>query len=80
MKKLNTAFGALLAVSFTLTAHADPNITASAASTPRDGFDRMTWEITPEVVPTQVNASYYWANQLSSQHGGHAIYTGIQPR
>ena len=40
----------------------------------------MTWEITPEVVPTQVNASYYWANQLSSQHGGHAIYTGIQPR
>lgn len=80
MKRLSTVLGALLAVSATLNAHADPSITASAATTPRDGFDRMTWEITPEVVPTQVNASYYWANQLSSQHGGHAIYTGIQPR
>lgn len=80
MKRLSTVFGALLAMSATLNAHADPSITASAATTPRDGFDRMTWDITPEVVPTQVNASYYWANQLSSQHGGHAIYTGIQPR
>lgn len=80
MKKLNAAIGALLAVSTMLNAHADPNITASATTTPKGGFDRMAWDITPEVVPDNVNASYYWANELSSEHGGHAIYTGIQPR
>ncbi|VWB15353.1 DUF3472 domain-containing protein [Burkholderia lata] len=80
MNGFSSVVGALLAVSTMLNAHADPNITASATATPNGGFDRMTWDITPEVVPTNVNASYYWANQLSSEHGGHAIYTGIQPR
>ena len=46
MKKLSTVFGALLAVSATLNVHADPNIAASAATTPSDGFDCMTWDIT----------------------------------
>ncbi|KVT09772.1 ATP synthase F0F1 [Burkholderia sp. MSMB1078WGS] len=71
---------ATFAISASLTAHADPNISAAARSTPAGGYDRMTWDITPIVVPTTVNRSYYWANQLTSERGGHAIYTGIQPR
>ncbi|HDR9586488.1 TPA: hypothetical protein QDC22_000393 [Burkholderia stabilis] len=59
MKRLSFLSGALFAMTAMLNAYADPNITASAALTPASGFDRMTWDITPEVVPTQVNASYY---------------------
>jgi len=69
-----------LAIAASANSLADPNISAAAKSTPATGYDRMTWEITPQVVPTSVNRSYYWANQLTSQFGGHAIYTGIQPR
>ncbi|MET3820185.1 hypothetical protein ACVK00_006649 [Burkholderia sp. PvR073] len=80
MKRLKSTVAAMLAMSTMLGAHADPTIHASAPTTPNGGFDRLTWDITPDVVPTTINASYYWATQVSSEHGSHPIYTGIQPR
>ncbi|WP_175693310.1 DUF3472 domain-containing protein [Burkholderia ambifaria] len=80
MKRLKSTVAAMLAMSTMLGAHADPTIHASATTTPNGGFDRLTWDITPEVVPTNINASYYWATQVWSEHGSHPIYTGIQPR
>ncbi|WP_246637510.1 DUF3472 domain-containing protein [Burkholderia catarinensis] len=80
MKNLIKFISVALTISASSIVLADPNISASALITPAGGYDRMTWDITPEVVPDTVNRSFYWANQLTSEHGGHAIYTGIQPR
>ncbi|WP_254615183.1 DUF3472 domain-containing protein [Burkholderia pyrrocinia] len=80
MKTTIRLIPAFLAAFVSLAVQADPNISASAPQPPAGGYDRMSWDITPEVVPTTVNRSFYWANLLTSEHGGHAIYTGIQPR
>ena len=61
--------------------YADPNITYQSVSPPPgSGFDKISWSITPQVVPDGIDKSYYWANQISSHSGHHALYTGLQPR